>query len=170
MKEKIESEPLSQREYQKKYDKKTKMISVKYVLSDMDDYEKLMNFLERTEQSANGFIKGLIKDFLEHKYVITEKKIAEYYKDYCVSGELLNKLKNVVGVDRYNLIMDYYMDSIETELYDTFADKGDAFDEWIEQFIEDIDCGDIDINVSEKEFVSIVDKSISENMGYIYYN
>ncbi len=37
-----------QRGYQKKYDKKTKMISVKYVKHDMDDYDRFKEYLERT--------------------------------------------------------------------------------------------------------------------------
>ena len=43
-----------QREYQKKYDKKTKMISIKYVLSDMDDYDRLMNYLKKTGKTTNS--------------------------------------------------------------------------------------------------------------------
>ena len=45
-----------QREYQRKYDKKTKMISVKYILSDMREYDRLKEYLEKTGQSANSFI------------------------------------------------------------------------------------------------------------------
>ena len=36
-----------QKEYQKKYDKKTKMISVKYGISDMNDYHRLMEYLKK---------------------------------------------------------------------------------------------------------------------------
>lgn len=36
-----------QREYQRKYDKKTKMISVKYILSDMREYDRLKEYLEK---------------------------------------------------------------------------------------------------------------------------
>ena len=60
-----------QREYQRKYDKKTKMISVKYILSDMREYDRLKEYLEKTGQSANSFIKSLINDFFEQKkYVL----------------------------------------------------------------------------------------------------
>lgn len=41
-----------QKEYQRNYDKKTKMISVKYALHEMDDYDRFMNYLERTGKSA----------------------------------------------------------------------------------------------------------------------
>ena len=35
---------IKQKEYQQKYDKKTKMISVKYVKHDMDDYDRCMDW------------------------------------------------------------------------------------------------------------------------------
>ena len=81
-----------QKEYQRNYDKKTKMISVKYALHEMDDYDRFMNYLERTGKSANGFIKELINDFFEHKkYVMDDERVADYFVDYNVSGELLDK-------------------------------------------------------------------------------
>ena len=71
-----------QREYQKKYDKKTKMISIKYVLSDMDDYDRLMNYLKKTGKTTNSFVKELINDFFEHeKYVINDERVAKYFVD-----------------------------------------------------------------------------------------
>lgn len=159
-----------QRAYQKKYDKKTKMISVKYALSDMDDYNRLMNYLDRTGKSANGFIKELINDFFEHKkYVMDDERVADYFKDYNVDGELLDKLKDTVGKDRFDMIMDCCKSNLETELYDAFIDRGDAIDEWIELFLADIECGDIDINVSDKEFYKIIDSSIAHNMGCVFF-
>ena len=73
-----------QKEYQRNYDKKTKMISVKYALHEMDDYDRFMNYLERTGKSANGFIKELINNFFEHKGIINRfarccKNIAFFY-------------------------------------------------------------------------------------------
>lgn len=159
-----------QREYQRKYDMKTKMISVKYVLCDMDDYDRLKKYLEKTGKSANGFIKELINDFFEHKkYEINDRRVADYFKAYNVDGELLDKLKNIVGEERFNMIMDCNKSNIETELYDAYIDRGDDFDEWIEQFLSDIECGDIDINVSDKEFRKIIDNSLSQTMGCVYY-
>lgn len=159
-----------QKEYQKKYDKKTKMISIKYVLSDMDDYDRLMNYLERTGKSANGFIKELINDFFDkEKYVINRRKIADFFVDYNVSEELLNKLKDVVGNERYEIILKYCRQCIEDELDDVYSDKGSAVDEWIEQFLSDVECGDIDINVSDAEFRKIIDISISQNVGDVCF-
>ncbi len=168
MEENKRSTSLAQREYQKRYDKKTKMISIKYVLSDMDDYDRLMEYLERTGKSANGFIKELINDFFEQKkYVMDDSRIAEYFTDYEVSRELLDKLKTTVGSVKYDLIMDCCKDNIESDIYMAFCDRGDTFDEWIEQFLEDIESGDIDINIDEIEFRKLVDKSMWGVVGNI---
>lgn len=159
-----------QRSYQKKYDKKTKVISVKYVLSDMDDYNRLMTYLKRTGKSTNSFVKELINDFFEcKKYEINDRRIAEYFMKYNVDEELLDKLKNTVGKKKFHMIMDYYKDSIESELYFSYTDKGDGFDEWIEQFLADIECGDIDINIPDEEFTKLIDNSISDNVGDVAY-
>ena len=98
-----------------------------------------------------------------------DERVADYYVDYNVSGELLDKLKNKVGQSRFDIIMDYCKSSLESQLYDTFIGRGDEFDEWIEQFISDIECGDIDINVSDEEFEDIIDESISSCMHEIMY-
>ena len=65
--------------------------------------------------------------------------------------------------------MDYCKSAIETQLYDAFVERGDEFDEWIEQFLSDIECGDIDINVSDKEFWKIIDASISDIIREVTY-
>lgn len=159
-----------QKEYQRKYDKKTKMISVKFALCDMSIYNRLKEYLAQTGKSANGFIKELINDFFEHdEPIINDSIIAEYFKDYEVSGELLNKLEKAVGTAKYNLIMDCSKESIESDLYTAFLDRGCSFDEWIEQFLEDIEGGDIDINISEKEFKKLVYESISGVVRNIFY-
>ena len=70
---------LTQKDHQKKYDKKTKTVSVKYVLSDMKDYIRMKEYLDRTGQSTNSFIKDLINDFFEHKkYEMNDRRVADY--------------------------------------------------------------------------------------------
>lgn len=159
-----------QKEYQKRYDKKTKMISVKYNKSDMNDYHRLKEYLKRTGKSTNSFVKELINDFFEHeKYEINDRRIAEYFMNYNVDEELLVKLKKTVGKKKFDLIMEHYKDSIESELYWSYMDKGEGFDEWVEQFLEDIECGDIDINIPDAEFSKLINRSISNNIGDVTY-
>lgn len=159
---------LTQKDYQKKYDKKTKIVSIKYVLSDMPDHDRLMDYLKRTDQTANSFIKGLINDFFEHKkYEMNEERIADYYKDYNVDMELLDKLQAIVGNERFDVIMNYHKSDIESEIYDAFIGKGECFDDWIEQFLLEVECGDIDLNVSDEEFRKIISDSMSGSIGYI---
>ena len=161
---------IKQKGYQQKYDKKTKMISVKYVISDMKDYNRLKKYLEQTGKSANGFIKELINDFFEkEKYDLNRRRIADYFVDYNVSEELLVRLKETVGNDKYQIIMEYYRDCISDELDSVYNDKGDVFDEWIEKFLSDIECGEINIDVPEKEFREIIDTSISDNVQEVVY-
>ena len=162
---------LTQKDYQKKYDKKTKIVSIKYVLSDMDDYNRLMDYLEKTGKSANSFIKELINDFFEHKkYEMNEGRAADYFKDFNIDDELLGRLRNKVGENKINIILDYYRDTIKDELYDAYMDKGAAFDEWMELFLEDIECGDIDINMPDRDFRTIIDINISQTMGGVFYS
>ena len=162
---------LTQKDYQKKYDKKTKMVSIKYVLSEMDDYDRLMQYLNKTGKTKNAFIKELINDFFEHKkYEMNEGRIADYFKDFNINEELLDKLKTKVGESKFNIIMDYYRDTIKDELYEAYMDKGAAFDEWIELFIDDIECGEININIPDQDFRRMIDVNISQNMGYVFYS
>ena len=81
--------------------------------------------------------------------------------------ELLDKLKSMVGNERFDIIMNYHKSEIESEIYDAFIGKGECFDEWIEQFLLDVECGDIDINVSDEEFMKIISNSMSGIIGYI---
>lgn len=47
---------------------------------------------------------------------------------------------------------------VENELYDAYIDKGDDIDYWIDDFIDEIKNGDVDINVSDKEFEKLLIK------------
>ena len=72
----------SQKAAQKRYDQKTKMVSVKYTLSEMEDYIQLKEYLGKTNQSMNGFIKGLIKSyFASGKGTIYERPLENKLHD-----------------------------------------------------------------------------------------
>ena len=55
----------AQKAAQKKYDEKTKMISIKYSPVDMADYERMRAHLEVSGLSANQVIKGLTHTYFE---------------------------------------------------------------------------------------------------------
>ena len=55
--------PKSQKEYQKK----TSQFKVQYSLSEAQDGERVKAYLEQTGQSANSYIKALIKKDLDSK-------------------------------------------------------------------------------------------------------
>lgn len=55
----------AQKAAQKKYDQKIKMVSIKYTPSNMNEYQRLKNYLDSTGQSTNGFIKNLINNFFQ---------------------------------------------------------------------------------------------------------
>ena len=67
----------AQKAAQKKYDQKTKMISIKYTPSDMNEYQRLKNYLDKTGQSTNKFIKNLINNFFEsgQDQIFYERKV-----------------------------------------------------------------------------------------------
>ena len=81
-----------QKEYQRNYDKKTKMISVKYALHEIDDYDRLMDYLERTGKSVNSFIKELVNDFFDHKKY--EMKDIKVIKDVEAEKETEEEIEN----------------------------------------------------------------------------
>lgn len=169
MKENKQHTSLTQKDYQRKYDEKTQTFSVKYTPVDMNDYYKMMGYLDRTGQSRNSFIKGLIKDFFEQKYVMNDSKIAEYFTDYGVSIELLDKLKETIGTVKYDIIMDCCRENIECDIQSAFGDRGSSFDEWIEQFLMDIESGDFNINLDEKDFRKLINENIIHSLGDICY-
>ncbi|RHK51014.1 hypothetical protein [Lachnospira eligens] len=159
MEEKSNVTKLTQKDYQKKYDEKTQSVTIKYTPADMSDYDRMMKYLEKTGKSRSSFIKELINDFFENeKYAITESRIADYYKIYNVDGELLDKLKAVVGKKSYNIILGIFKTFVEDELYDAYIYKGDDVDVWIEDFIDEIKNGDVDINVLIKNLKKLLIK------------
>lgn len=167
---------LTQRDYQRKYDKKTQMISVKYVLSDMSDYDRLMNYLRKTDQTANGFIKRLIKGFFEHGYdrygypIPKEYEKRAYYKFACISDECFEKLKRILGGDeeKYNIVLDYYDSCIKDELEYAFEEKGAEFEEWVDFFEESINNGEVNLKLFGRNFKKMIDESMSQIIKEIY--
>lgn len=162
----MQPKKLTQRDYQRKYDAKTKTLSVKYVISDMKDCDRLMEYLDRTGQSVNGFIKMLINGFFDKGYdkrkypIPKEAEKGEYYKFDYISDEYFEKLKKVLcnNEDKYNAILDHYASNIKSELEYALEEKAIGFEEWVDEFEESVNSGEI--NISDKDFLKLVDKSM----------
>lgn len=52
---------------QRKYNKKTISFAIKYYPTDIADGKRIKKYLEKTGQSANAYIKSLIKKDLDEK-------------------------------------------------------------------------------------------------------
>lgn len=167
---------LTQRDYQRKYDKKTKTVSVKYVLSDMQDYERMKDYLKKTGQSTNSFIKMLVKSFFEKGYdryeypIPKEREKREYYKFDCISEEYFEKLKRILGGDeeKYNMVLDNYDDSTKIELEFALEDKGCVFEEWVDEFEENVNSGEINLDLSGRDFEKMIGESMNQSIGGIF--
>ena len=167
MEEKSNVTKLTQKDYQKKYDEKTQSVTIKYTPADMSDYDRMMKYLEETGKSRSSFIKELINNFFEKN---EETVIGKYYQRYNVDDEHLQKLKYLLGNEKYEITMNVHADIILSDLSETFEEYGLEFEEWIERLEEDIECGDININVTDDEFEHIVEEHLRNSIGTICYN
>ena len=153
----------AQKAAQKKYDQKTKMISVKYTPVDMDEYERLKVYLNETGQSTNNFIKSLINNFFEsgqdqEKIEHTERNPVtpksnrkNYYYPYSwIADESIRFLRDNFGEDIMNKVLDEYSEIIEIDIDNVLEDKGCNFDDWIEEIKDRINEGEFQ-NVSKEE-------------------
>lgn len=117
----------AQKRAQKKYDKKSKVVSIKYTPADMENYEKLKLYLSQTNQSMNGFMKMLVKNhFRKLKEVNDEKKrknprilTVEYVgsKDY----KYLIKLRKYLQSN--HIQADVFIKRLVEEFFDKGYDK-----------------------------------------------
>lgn len=171
MEEKSNVTKLTQKDYQKKYDEKTQSVTIKYTPADMPDFDRMMKYLDRTGKSRSSFIKELINDFFEkEKYYLNEERIAKEFCLYAVDDDVLEKLKNTVGDSKYNVFVKYCASIFESEFIDAYTERGCAFENWINELIDDIESGDINIDISDKEFERIIDRNMADNnFGDIYF-
>lgn len=170
MEEKSNVTKLTQKDYQKKYDEKTQSVTIKYTPADMPDYDRMMKYLEKIGKSRSSFIKNLINEFFENQiYYKYEKKIAEYYNSRNVSEEYIEKLKRLIGNEKYKIVMDVVSNNIKDELESVFEEHGAIFEEWIDRLEDDINCKEINIDVSDDKFKRMIDEHLYNSMGTIYY-
>lgn len=151
----------SQKKAQKKYDQKTKMLSVKYTPYDMNEYEKLKLYLQKTGQSANGFIKKLIKDFFASgkdysfisKNTPSEEKQDErrYFCPFSyIAVERIEYLYDTFGKEITDQTLTEYYEILESNLENLLEEFGNTFDEWSECLEEDISTENFEISTQEE--------------------
>ena len=141
----------SQKAAQKKYDQKTKMVSIKYTPSDMNEYQRLKNYLDSTGQSTNGFIKKLINDFFESgqdknnaqnipKDPVQEKRRIkeEYYPCSWIDAESIQFFYDRFGQKAMDEVIKEYLDIVNFDVEDILEGKGCGFDEWVSDIAERI--------------------------------
>lgn len=164
----------SQKAAQKKYAQKTKMISIKYTPSDMNEYMRLKNYLNRTGQSTNGFIKTLIINFFESgqdkksienkpKAPVEEKRSMkeEYYPCSWIDAENLQFFYDKFGQKAMDEVIKEYLDIVNFEIENIMEEKGCSFDEWV---------SDITQRINDNEFQGYTNEEIYEKLISEIYN
>lgn len=158
----------SQKKAQKKYDQKTKMVSIKYTLHDMNDFKRLKEYLDRTNQSANGFIKQLIKNFFAEGQDKKENRISnsvlekrEQQVDICpfvyIDEESIQILYDILGKDLAPRFLNEYYELIQTDIEDILEDNGYTFDEWITRIEKEITCGELEYSTLDNLYKVMFD-------------
>lgn len=145
----------AQKAAQKKYDQKTKMVSIKYTPSDMSDYRRLKSYLDRTGQSTNGFIKRLINRFFESgqdretnfnqtKDPVREKRARQesYYPYYFIENETMQLIYDKLGQTGLDCILDRFAEIIESDVEEVLEGKIEYFDDWVADLEERMDNGE----------------------------
>lgn len=151
----------AQKKAQKKYDQKTKTISIKYTPHDMEDLEQLQKYLERTNQSINGFIKRLIKSFFieghdkespQIKDPVEKKREQEvsYYPFLYIAEDNIQVLVNLLGEKLAIRFLDEYYSFIESDVEEILEERSYTFDEWITEIEEEIVNGEINYGTDEE--------------------
>lgn len=168
----------SQKAAQKKYDRKTQIVSVKYTPANIGEYKELKSYLDNTGQSANSFIKGLIKEFFEsgqdRKGVTNTAennpaedkwdRLEEYYPYSWIDRGSIQFLYDNFGEKTTDKVLDEFASIIEGEVDNIIEDKGCEFDKWIED-IEYCMNEDGFLEGSEKE---ICGKLIEEMCSWLF--
>ena len=163
----------SQKKAQKKYDQKTKMVSIKYTPYDMKDYEQLIEYLERTNQSLNGFIKQLIKNFFIEGHdkekseindpVVEKREQTLNYRPFIyIDEENIQILFNLLGEKLAARFLDEYHELIQPEIENTLEEKGCTFDKWIIDIEEQVINGEIDYDTDEELYKIMFDSLCEE--------
>lgn len=165
----------AQKRAQKKYDKKTKVVSIKYTPADMQEYEKLKQYLAQTNQSVNGFIKRLINDYFDVKKMKSSEEekqnvskcskeeekrwIFKEYQPYSyIEIEYFQFLKEHFGEDILDEILREYYELIDYEIdYNIVDVYGENFENWVEDLKDRIEQGERILGTKEEIRRKLID-------------
>ena len=167
----------AQKAAQKKYDQKTKMVSIKYTPSDMNEYQRLKNYLDKTGESTNKFIKSLINNFFEsgQDQIFSERKVKspieerterqKKYYPYCeVYYDDLKFSYDSFGQKTMDRVLYEFEDIIDSALDNILEETGSGFKEWVDDVKKRMDDSEFQDGTKEE----ICEKLIKEMMGYVY--
>lgn len=159
----------SQKKAQKKYDQKTKMVSIKYTPADMEKYERLQKRLKGFSISTNKFVKEVVDDYICSGYskrdkphkTIQEKLWVEdwYYAFKEVDDEKVKKLKKAFGEEIVGKILDDYQQEMKDALERRLFDCACEFEEWIDLVVEQKEEGEF-----SDESLEEIYKKLSKDM------
>ena len=153
----------AQKAAQKKYDQKTKMVSIKYTLSEMSEYQRLKNYIDRTGQSMNKFIKSLINNFFDsgQDQIFSERKVKssieeknhmqkKYYPYSWVLDDRLQFLYDSFDQKTIDRVLYEFEDIIDSELENILEEMGSGFKEWVDDIKERMDDGEFQDGTKEE--------------------
>lgn len=140
----------AQKAAQKKYDRKTKTVSIKYTPADMEDYKRLKEYIDKTGKSTNGFIKELVNDFFvsgkgEIYETLIEKKLhsaQSYYKYVNISIDDVNPLIDYFGNVLIKQILSKYEEILKNAIINQRANYEIKLDDWFTDIRKKIDEGE----------------------------
>lgn len=167
----------AQKAAQKKYDQKTKMVSIKYTPSNMNEYQRLKNYLNKTGQSTNKFIKTVINNFFDsgQDQIFSERKvkspieerteIQKKFYPYCeVYYDDLQFLYDIFGQKTMDRIFCEFEDIIDSALDNILEETGSGFKEWVDDVKKRMDDGEFQDGTKEE----ICEKLISQMNEFVY--
>ncbi|MCM1044441.1 MAG: hypothetical protein NC417_02920 [Candidatus Gastranaerophilales bacterium] len=142
----------AQKAAQKKYDQKTKMVSIKYTPADMEDYERLKMYLDRTGKSTNKFIKELVNDFFnsgkgEVYENVIEKRLhstQSYYNYVNINMDTIRPLMEYFGELITKSILMEYNKILKDEMINKRTDCETKFSCWLNDVLKNIEKGDFE--------------------------
>lgn len=163
----------AQKKAQKKYDEKTKNVSLKFTPKTMKLYDQLKEYTDRNGKTINGFIKELIVDFFENdrkqikKTPVKEpipKNLDDMYSTYYCSyidDESIQVLNDTYGSAVTEKILHELYESLEGELEEVLERCSDDFEDWIKELPDRIENEEVILD-SKKDIA----KTLADDMHY----